>query len=280
MNAAMIETNKEKVEASGRGPAEAISKEQEEKLWNGGLLGNDSPKKLLRTLFFLVGKFFGLRGGREQRDLEWVRDIKLTQTQSGEVLVYTNQYRKNFRGGLHQRNVGPKIVKAFSCESEPSRCIIETYKLYAKLRPLNGKCKAFYLQPLTKYTTEQWYSDTPVGHNSLTTMIKGLTEAAGLEGTFTNHSLKKTTGSRLKSLSEAQRRAHTGNRSDAQNIYEQLDDTDFHENSLALYGHTTQNSASKIRLSQKNEIVVSGPINKKMKIQANGETNEITITFD
>ena len=63
LNAAMIETNKEKVEASGRGPAEAISKEQEEKLWNGGLLGNDSPRKLLRTLFFLVGKFFGLRGG-------------------------------------------------------------------------------------------------------------------------------------------------------------------------------------------------------------------------
>jgi len=278
LNAAMIETNKEKIEPAGSGPATPITEEQEEKLWKDGFLGTDSPKKLLRTLFYMVGKFFGLRGGREQRELEWGKDIKLTQTEMGEVLIYSNKHRKNFRGGLHQKNLQPKIIKAFPCISNPNRCIVNIYKQYASIRPTNGKCDAFYLQTMVNYSHQQWFADSPVGHNTLSTMVKILCEAAGFEnGNFVNHSLKKTTGSRLKHLSEAQRKGQTGNRSEAQSQYEILNDQDYQETSSALYGQCS--TAINYRLTEKS-VEYSGPPHKKMRVEADGNTNKVIITFE
>ena len=45
--------------------AEPLCKDQEQKLWNLGLLGEDSPSVLLNTMVFLIGKNFSLRSGRE-----------------------------------------------------------------------------------------------------------------------------------------------------------------------------------------------------------------------
>ena len=108
-------------------------------------------QKACETMLFLIGKFFGLRGGREQRQLEWDNEIKLTQTEFGEALIYKNHFRRNYRGGLKQRNVKPKIIKAFKNPSDPEKCIVHIYKLYATKRPSNGKCNSCYLQPLVNY---------------------------------------------------------------------------------------------------------------------------------
>uniref|UniRef100_A0A1X7T4Q1 Uncharacterized protein n=1 Tax=Amphimedon queenslandica TaxID=400682 RepID=A0A1X7T4Q1_AMPQE len=43
--------------------------EEESLLWERGILGTESPKALLRAVFFYVGKRFCLRGGEEQRRL-------------------------------------------------------------------------------------------------------------------------------------------------------------------------------------------------------------------
>ena len=61
-----MEHNENIIEPEGNGPSSTISKGQERNLWNNKLLGRDLSTKLMKTLFFLVGKFFGLRGGREQ----------------------------------------------------------------------------------------------------------------------------------------------------------------------------------------------------------------------
>ena len=45
--------------------AEVISPEVEERLWNEGVLGDDTPKKLLDTLAFCFGLNFALRSGQE-----------------------------------------------------------------------------------------------------------------------------------------------------------------------------------------------------------------------
>ena len=47
--------------------AEPLCEDQKQKLWNLGLLGEDSPSVLLNTMVFLIGKNFSLRSGREQR---------------------------------------------------------------------------------------------------------------------------------------------------------------------------------------------------------------------
>ena len=53
-----------------RNKADAVSVNEEEKLWITGALGTHSPGVLLDTLVFLAGKIFALRGGQEHRSLK------------------------------------------------------------------------------------------------------------------------------------------------------------------------------------------------------------------
>jgi len=75
-----------------------------------------------------------------------------------------------------------------------SRCPVWLFKLYKSLCPQVPKENAFYLQPLKKPC---WFLIKPVGHNSLTTMVKEMCKAAGITGFRMNHSLRATTTTRL-----------------------------------------------------------------------------------
>ena len=63
--------------------AEPISIEEDEILWEKGLLGEDSPKVLLDVMIYLCGVHFTLRSGQEHRSLqrnhiELIKQIFLT----------------------------------------------------------------------------------------------------------------------------------------------------------------------------------------------------------
>ena len=302
LDAAMKEANSLGVRSQGSGPSDAVSKIQEEYLWDREVLGDTSPEVLLRTIFFCCGKFFGLRGGREHRDLEFGKHIKLSQTERGETLVYSNSYSKNFTGGLKQSSLKPKTVKIFPCIENPKRCFVRLYKLYVSKRPSNCKSTAFYerLRPKRIYSDDVWYDDLVVGHNSLDNMMKTIASLGNLKGNFTNHSLKKTTGQCLKDMSEVQKRSHTGNRSRSQSVYEQVDDEDFASTSAALYGQTsdptmpatevTTKSTSipvtrNINFNEQNlnfnevNLSVTAPPSKQLKMEVNAEKNIISFHF-
>ena len=53
----------------------------------------------------------------------------------------------------------------------------------------------FYLSPVGKVKDENtnWYTKVPVGHNTLANVVKNLCKDAGIQGHFTNHSLRVTT---------------------------------------------------------------------------------------
>lgn len=292
LDAAMKEANKSNITSAGNGASTPITLQQEDKLWETGVLGDDNPTTLLRTIFYSAGKFFGLRGGKEHRELEFGKHIKLEQTEEGEALVYTNCYSKNRNGGLNQRNVKPKIVKVFMCHEKPERCFVTLYKKYASKRPKQGKSTSFYLKAKLNYSEREWFEDRVVGHNTLSNMIKTIAELGGLKGgNFVNHSLKKTTGQALKNMDDVQRRAHTGNRSEAQNIYERVTNEDFKRTSAALYGNSS-NCEDEMKLSpsqttssvsihvSKESCEIRGSPSKKMRIEACGETNKIVFYFD
>ena len=87
-------------------------------------------------------------------------------------------------------------------------------KYYAK--------KNFYLKSLTKPKPTQWYCNHLVGQNTLAGVVKVLMKEAGIEGFFTNHSLRRTGGTHLfqagvdrKLVKEA-----TGHRSDSIDTYQ------------------------------------------------------------
>ena len=50
--------------------AEILTSEEEDKLWNEGVMSANTPIGLQNAAFFVVGKMFCLHGGQEHRGLQ------------------------------------------------------------------------------------------------------------------------------------------------------------------------------------------------------------------
>lgn len=199
--------------------AEFISNELEEKLWTENHLGTDSPKQLLSTLIFLIGINFGLRARKEHRQLRCWPNSQFTllndPMSNKNILRYTEDCQKTRNGGLKERNIQPKIIDRYEDENE--RNVVKIYKKYIQLRPQDGKnTGSFYLQPLQNPTKSQWFKDQPVGENSLGDAMKDLFKEAGIDGHFSNHSLRRSKITRLfqAGVDKEVVKAETGHRSD------------------------------------------------------------------
>ena len=59
-------------------------------MWEKGILGKDSLDKLRKTVFFLIGVRFGLRGLKEQYELRRYPDsqINIVKIDGKDALVY------------------------------------------------------------------------------------------------------------------------------------------------------------------------------------------------
>ncbi len=95
---------------------------------------------------------------------------------------------------IHAKN---KSVKVYAiCDSD--RCLVKLLDFYFSKLPENPK--AFYLRPLTKVPSEldrPWFSNVPIGINTIRTIMSKMSKKAGLSTTYTNHSLRATSASRL-----------------------------------------------------------------------------------
>ena len=169
-----------------------------------------------------MGINLGLRGGDEHRQLEFAKHLILEKTSDGEVLTFHDFGSKTFRGGLdHRRRNKGENVKIFENKYNPDRCPIRLYKLYVSLRPEPCTTSAFYLKPKDWFEGKNWFANAPVGRNTLFSMIKNMMESAGVHGRYTNHSCRKTTGTRMHSagFSENEIRSITGHSSNAVSEY-------------------------------------------------------------
>ncbi|XP_048240336.1 uncharacterized protein KIAA1958-like [Haliotis rufescens] len=180
--------------------ADVITEQQEDVLWETGILGEDTPQKLLDTLVYLIGLNFALRAGDEHRYLRSGSNsqLQLLMSSNGvKQLKYTEDISKTNRGGLKHRKVERKHVTISSNEENPGRCLVRLYEKYMSLRPVHGKCDAFYLRPLRYTAGKVWFADAAVGIHPLRSTVSRLCKAAGFSGFYTNHSLRATTATRL-----------------------------------------------------------------------------------
>ena len=176
--------------------AEAFSKEEENQLWESGVLGVHNPKVLLHTVFFLNGKTFCLRGGEEHRNLKLSQVKRHTDP---DRYVYTENSSKNRAGGISQLRVTNKVVPVYAIPDMGVRChvfVLDTY--FSKLSQEAFKKDNFYLQALSPSNPEKpWFSCTPVGRNTLGKIVQTVCLEGNIPGRKTNHSVRATGASTM-----------------------------------------------------------------------------------
>ena len=169
--------------------------------------------KLLRTVFFYVGKVCCIRGGEEQRNLK-----------PSQFKRYTNPHHYMYIENGSKNNSGTSLrvinknVPIYACEKSGERCLVYLLDLYlSKLPPSALEKDIFYIRP--KATRPEgnspWYCNQPVGGDKLQTMVKDMCSDAGIEERKTNHSLRATGATSMFSANVPEKiiQSRTGHRS-------------------------------------------------------------------
>ena len=231
--------------------AEVISPSEEERMWNIGCLGSDSPQQLLDTLVYLNGLHFALRSGAEHRNLT-IHQIEVVppdlNNEHYTVIYHENISKTNPRGWKH-RKIEPKCVKHVDtlATSNSSRSHALLLIKYLSCRPANQE--AFYLAPVKKFdpTNKIWYKPVPVGHNTLSETVSRLCAKGDVKGFKTNHSLRATCATRLykEGLDEQLIMERTGHRSlSGVRSYKRTSDVHHFNSSVTIDNSTIQSCNS------------------------------------
>ena len=124
--------------------------------------------------------------------------LQLVEPPSGDpYLTYREDVSKTNQGGLKHRKKAPKEVIQYENKNNPERCIVKLFKKYNSKCPANRPDANFYLKPHVKPTEDCWYTTVAVGHNVLGKTVKRLLDQVGVQGHFTNHSLRASAATRL-----------------------------------------------------------------------------------
>ena len=179
------------------------SSKELEKLFQSGELGQADTKdsaQLQRTAWFYLGIYFGRRGRENQRDIKPAM-LALRATPQGEEYFELNRefpgslpVTKNHQGGLSDAE-DESDAKIFA-SPESGKCPVKTIKNY--LSHLNPKLDCLFQRPREKARSfnpdedKVWYYNSPLGVNSLDSMLKLMSSRAGIQPHLTNNCLRAT----------------------------------------------------------------------------------------
>ena len=227
---------------------ELLTREDEEKLWQTGVLNPDTPQGLLKCVFFLNGRNFCLRGGAEHRDLklsQLKREVVQVNGTAKVCYTYIEYVSKNRSGGLKQLKMENKIVRQYESE-RIDRCHVLLLHKYIQHLPSKAKKKdVFYMKPKSATPEDPnapWYYSVPIGRNVLATMMKKMGEEAGLQKGVTNHSLRAYSATEMfqSNVPEKLVQQRTGHRSvEALRKYERVGEEQVVEVCRVLDGTTS-----------------------------------------
>ena len=153
-----------------------FSEAEEEHLWSTGVLGTGS----LKAVFFVVGKVFCLRGGREHEMLKW-SSFQFGIEGSKQFVMYTENGAKN-QSGSYKDHSEAKQVKHFANESLGERCVVYLLKFTSYLMILVVKDSIFNLNLVTK---SGWFKRQHVGRNMLYKMVSLMCEQVSIKNKTT-----------------------------------------------------------------------------------------------
>lgn len=144
---------------------EGITEEEEKIFWNKNLLGCQTSRSLLHTIYFYNGKLFGIRS-KEHRNLRYVN----FRVESNSV-IYDESVSKTYHGGLKDLKYTPRVVKHVCCNENADLshfpCLVNCYAKYLEnIKCLSEEVDAFYFKPKVDQTVFG-YQRSPVGINTL-----------------------------------------------------------------------------------------------------------------
>ena len=132
--------------------------------------------------------------------------------------------QKTNQGGLTCNNRNKTVFVYASSNRE--RCPLYYFKKYTNLLPQSKNCAKFYLRPKKNFSLCVWNCDQPYGFNKIKNTVKEVCKEAGIEGKYTNHSLRATCASRMyqNSVPEQIIKETTGHKSDCVRVYKRTSD--------------------------------------------------------
>ena len=145
---------------------------------------------------------FGLRGGKEQRELKWGDVVLKTNPFGKEYLEYCTERQTKTRPGDNPSNVRKVKPKMYEQPSlPPERNPVFVYKFYKEKRPKETLVEdaPFYLainhvnSGQLAFPDAKWFKPQPMGVNKLNSLMKECAAAAGIgeNKLITNHSGRK-----------------------------------------------------------------------------------------
>ena len=171
------------------------------------MLGLSSPQALVNSVWLNNMLHSGLRGCKEQTELRWgdvILKLGSEEKQYLECSVERQTKTKTGENSRNQRQVKPRMYQNKTAESV-ERDPVQVYKAYKDKLPENmlKPDSPFYLtvnyfkaEGELKSEGSKWFKSQPMGVNKLNSLIKEMTETAGMS-VKTNHRGRKTLNHKL-----------------------------------------------------------------------------------
>ena len=102
-------------------------------------------------------------------------------------------------GGLNNIKKECKVVWVYLSDNV-THCPVKLVDKYVSLCSqitVKSKRNNFYMRSLDRVNPAQWFGEQVVGKNTLRKVVSNLLKSANLDGHFTNHSLRRTSATRL-----------------------------------------------------------------------------------
>lgn len=163
----------------------SITLEQENNLWEQGILGTDSPLKLLRAVFYHMSRVFFIKGATKHRYLKLSQFRRDTNPDCYTYIAAESGSKKKKSYGIQVNSrffSFPPVYHANPVARE--RCLVYLLDLYiSKLPGYASKEDVFYLRPMAfapNDTACPWYEPAAVGLEKLRLMARNIFDAAGI----------------------------------------------------------------------------------------------------
>lgn len=165
----------------------SIQPEDIKKCYDSGIFDESTPTSLLRVNWFNISLFFCRRGRENQRNLKKTSFVMQKDANNNEYIEMTEEEKtKNHPGGLGDK-ADEGDPKMFS--NGGKHCPVQYFKKL--LTVLNPGEEALFQRPKRNFvsTDKVWFEKSPLGVNTLGSMMKEISTAANLSQIYTNHSV-------------------------------------------------------------------------------------------